>query len=263
MKKTKGKEVKKSVKKNNKKNYFEIIFVIVSVLMFLVLVFMIGWMKDPLYEAKDQAAIEFIKDYEEREGLKTLDPLTSFSEQTKIDSLAGPIDDGSDPALGKKDARVKIFYYLDFSCSFCSEQDKILKKIYDKFKDDVRIIWKAYPDSSFASSFSYQSAKAAYCAHRQGMFWDYGELLYDKKDPFETLRSDVFMDIARNLDMNIKSFERCFFSFETDEVMRKNMEEADALEIVAIPYIYINDKDFLGSLSEDELEIYINYEIEN
>lgn len=248
----------KKIKSN--KDRFEITFILVSILMFILLVSSIIWLKNSLYTAKDQVASSFVNDYQKNLMVENVDPFVT-NKGVSDNLRVKPTDNDKDPALGERNAKVKIFYFSDFSCPFCLEQEKVIKKVYDKFKEDVRIIWKDYPDLSSLQSFSYRAAKAGRCAHEQGKFWDYNILLYEQKDLFDSLKDQLFINLADNIKLNINSFTSCLAKPEINENILNNVYEAEDLGIVGIPYIYINDIDVLGDVGEKELESMIKTEL--
>ncbi len=238
-------------KKKKKKDYFDLIFISLSILAFFFFIFSLAWLKNTLYEVKDQVSMEFIEEYELGKIYRASDPLVS----SKISSVHfdKPIDSGKDPSLGPKDASVKIFYFSDFSCSFCLEQAIVFEEIYDEFNEDLRIIWKDYPDLRSLDSFSYQAARAARCAQEQSAFWEYKKLL---ENPYKG-----FLSLAEEINLNLEKFSSCLSSFKVDEYILNNVYEAEGLNIPGVPYIYINNKGFLGSFSEDDLREIIEIEL--
>ncbi len=255
------KKQKKVQNKTKRKDYFGIIFASVSVIMFFILIFSIYFLKNSLYEAKDQASLEFVNNYEKNLVSESEDPFVGIKGSSFDQNISSPQDTGLDPSLGATNAKVKIFYFSDFSCPFCFEQENIIKKVYDKFKNDVHIIWKDYPDVSSLSSFSFQASRAARCANEQDRFWDYNSLLYQQENSFANLKNELFLNLAKDLKLDLDRFSKCLIDSKIDNIILDNVSEAESLGLPGIPYIYINDRDFLGDLNEDELEDIINLEI--
>ncbi len=251
---------KNKVIKKQKKDYFEITFILISILLFLLLLVSIYWFRNSLFNAKDQVALDLLNNQGKNSMVSLEDPFVS-TKTYKLEE-AGPSIQLSDPVLGRPEAKIKIFYWSDFACSFCSEQENILKKVYDKFKEDVLIIRKDYPDTNSVESFSFQASRAARCANIQGKFWNYNELLYKNKDQFTESSSQLFIDLAQIIKLNLEDFRVCLQSNEVDQDILDNIEEAEDLGVVGIPYIYINDKDFLGDINEEELGALIESELE-
>lgn len=254
-------KIKKTItgKKNNDKK-FNIILISVSIVLFLALILLLAWLKVSLYSAKDEVATEVVNNYNNSSTVETGDPLVSEKNLVNKD-LSEPIDTGVDPSLGNKDAEVTIFYFSDYACSYCFEQKTIIKKIYDKFNQNVHIIWKDYPDLSSLETFSYQAAKAARCANNQGKFWDYNELLYQKQGSFSELKNQLFLNLADQVKLDMTAFNSCLTSVDINDDIIENVSEAESLGIVGIPYIYVNDQGVLGSVGEEELESMVETEL--
>ena len=71
------------------------------------------------------------------------------------------------------------------------------------------------------------------------------------------------MDLAQKFQLNIEEFKSCLNSSEVDQGIFENIEEAENLGIMSIPYIQVNDLDFIGQLDQEELETLVEMELEN
>lgn len=254
------KETKKKIVAKNKKDYFSVIFISVSITMFLILIFSLVWFKNSLFLAKDMVEIKMIKDNTTEKISPAADPFLNVKNQET--ELIKPIDNRFDPILGEDSAeKVKLFYFSDFNCSFCFEQEKIIKDVFEKYKEKMVVVWKDYPDLKDVNSFSYQAARAARCAQNQNNFWSYSDLLYKEKGRFSSLKNDLFLVLAGKAGLNLDNFLACMNDNNVDSLILNNVKEAEDLGILGIPYIYVNDKDFLGNLDEDELSEIIEMEI--
>lgn len=248
-------------KTKNKERRFNIIFVSVSLILFVLLIALLVWLKAALYLAKDEVAGEVLSDYQSSLGSQVDDPLIT-GQNPDLNSLKHPLDTGQDPVLGENQAPVTIFFFSDYACPYCFEQISVIKGIYDKFKQKVRIIWKDYPDLSLGfNAFSYRAAQAARCADEQGRFWDYNELLYQNQGSFSDLRDQLFLNLADQIKLNLTAFNVCLSSAEVQADILENVSEAQSLGIEGIPYIYVNDQNILGGLSQSELEVLVDAEL--
>jgi protein-disulfide isomerase len=262
--KTTKKIVKKEIAKNKEgikkqKDYFGLIFVSVSILMFLVLIFSLAWFKNSLFLAKDMVEIEKIKNISKISEAD--DPFLNMQNQ-KNENLTNPIISNLDPVLGENSSKkIKIFYFADFNCSFCFEQVQIIKNVFNKYQDKIAVTWKDYPDTKDKKGFSYQAARAARCAQEQNNFWAYSDLLYKEGERFSTLNNDLFLVLAGKAGLNLDSFLSCMNENNVDNLILNNIIEAENLGVLGIPYIYINDRDFLGNLDQDELEEIVENEL--
>ncbi|PKM91081.1 hypothetical protein CVU82_03425 [Candidatus Falkowbacteria bacterium HGW-Falkowbacteria-1] len=259
-----NKEIK--IKKSSprlKKDYFGVVFVLVSSLMFLVLIFSIAYFKNSLFSAKDMVELSLLRSEAVEKISPTNDPFVD-SKGVKEVSQSNPVDNNNDPFLGEKSSKkLKLFYFSDFDCSFCFEQEKIIKNIYEKYKDEIVVVWKDYPDLTNFDDFSYQAARAARCAQHQGSFWDYSDSLYKERDSFKSLKNELFLNLAEKANLNLKSFSDCMEGSSVDNLIFENVKEAENLGISGVPLLYVNNKDFIGSMSESELDQIVENELDS
>ena len=172
-------------------------------------------------------------------------------------SLRGPIISSNDPSRGPDEAIVNIVYFSDFACSFCRQQETILQQALEQYPDQVRVIWKDLPDTN-PTSQSYQAAKAGRCADQQNKFWSF----HDQLLSLETIQDrDIERAAAKSgLDMSI--FRQCLKQDKiTDMLIDNNLKEADALGISGTPYTYVNQRDFLGQITWQDLDNAIKAEL--
>lgn len=262
--KQEGKKIKpKKNPSKPKKDYFGVIFASVSSLMFLVLIFSLFYFKNSLFLAKDMVEINLLQSEVVEKISSTDDPFIDSKGAITV-TQDGPVDNNNDPFLGKKSPKkIKLFYFSDFDCSFCFEQEEIIKNIYEKYKDDVVVVWKSYPDLTNFDNFSYQAARASRCAQYQDGFWIYSDLLYRERDSFKSLKNDLFLNLAQKANLNLRRFSDCMEGKDVDSLIFENVKEAESLGISGVPFIYVNNKDFIGGINEDELDQIVGSEIES
>lgn len=184
------------------------------------------------------------------------DPLITKNPGLK-EMLAGPIISDNDPAQGDKFSPVNIVYFSDFECAFCHNQEQVLKKIVQDFPNQVRLIWKDYPNTDQAS-WSYQAAVSARCAQAQGKFWPYHDLLFELKGDDNQDKLDKAAGMAK---LDPVSFKLCLEKSGPKASVNDNIEEANALGINGVPFIYVNDKGLMGEVSYEELKAVVESEL--
>lgn len=185
------------------------------------------------------------------------DPFLTKASTAK-NTIKGPIISNYDPYIGSLDAPVKIIIYADFSCRYCMEQERVVRNILDKYDGRVRYIWKDYPEANI-ESISFKSSLAARCAQSQDRFWDFHEQLFSKS----IFSEEDILEIADSLGINNKDFKKCYEEKETLPLISSNIEEANALGIVGVPNVFINDKEFIGNVSEEDFSFVIDNELKN
>ncbi len=172
-------------------------------------------------------------------------------------ALRGPIISPNDPSRGAEQAVVDIVYFSDFACSFCRQQETIIKQALEQYPNQVRVIWKDLPEIN-PSSQSYQAAKAGRCAFQQNKFWPFHDQLLSLK----SLENRDLEQAASMSGLDVAAFRRCLNQDQTAETMvSNNLKEADALGVSGTPYTYVNQRDFLGQISWEDLQNAIEAEL--
>lgn len=238
----------------SKKNKFPVfLFVAASLAAFILTPF--------LYFTLNSSLANNSKNYELSQsflnaGFKQKDPLVTNMPDLK-DMLKGPIIGSTDSILGKKDARVSLVEFSDYTCEFCQKQELVLKKIAVLYGDKIKIVWKDYPDGK-PNSDSYKAAIAARCAGEQGNFWQYHDLLFANASD---LNSNKLIKLANDLNLNEAKFKECLLDKNILNIIKDNIAEANALQITGVPFIFVNDKEIMGEITLAELKQMIDLEL--
>jgi protein-disulfide isomerase len=82
----------------------------------------------------------------------------------------------SSPVDGPADAWVTIVEFSDFECPYCAAVQPALVSVLQEFGPDVRLVFKNFPLSMHAHARPV--AIAAECAHAQGRFWEFHDLVF-------------------------------------------------------------------------------------
>jgi predicted DsbA family dithiol-disulfide isomerase len=187
---------------------------------------------------------------------KTGDPFITKNPNLEA-VLKGPIMNEIDPSLGSAKAPVTITYFADYECHYCQQQELSLKKLLEKYRDKVRLVWKDYPESN-SDSKSYLAAVAGRCAEEQGKFWSYQDSIYDNENNFS---QDLAVSLAEKLGLRKSSFSDCLQDAEIYKLVKDNIIEARALDIKGVPFIFINNQEIMGETEMMDLEKIIESEL--
>lgn len=158
--------------------------------------------------------------------------------------------------LGNPNAPVAIIEFSDFQCPFCDKIRPILKKIQQKYPDDVKIIYKHYPLSIHTNAVA--AAEASECAADQGKFWAYSDHLYDRVEDWYRNRNknslrETFVGYAKELGIDEDRFASCFASGEKRAVVDRNRQEGRRLLVPGTPMLFVNGRQVVISNTEEEI----------
>jgi protein-disulfide isomerase len=186
------------------------------------------------------------------------DPLITMTPDF-TNQITSPVINSVDPSLGATSAKVNIVQFSRFNCSFCQQQENILRQALNKYGQDVKLIHKDYPEKDI-TAVSYQAAVASRCAAEQGKFWEYGAELYKYS---QKLSSSDLAQAANALQLDNSEFQSCLNSGKARQLVNDNLDEGDALEITGVPFVYVNQQKVTGEITIEELDRMVNDELKN
>ncbi|MEK7615119.1 MAG: thioredoxin domain-containing protein [Patescibacteria group bacterium] len=165
-------------------------------------------------------------------------------------TLSEPTVTFVNPTKGAKDAQITIVEFADFQCGACKDLQVTLDAVLKAYPDDVRIVWKDLPNDSIHKE-AIPAAIAAHCADRQGKFWEYHDMLFNRQTILSTGQYD---QIAQDLKLDMDRFAACTQAKDTLPIVQRDEEEGIALKIVATPVLYIGKQTIVGAASFLELQ---------
>lgn len=177
------------------------------------------------------------------------------------------VDIDDDPILGSKDAPVVIIEFSDYQCPFCrvfwEETLPLLKKNYiDTGK--VAFVYRDYPLSGHQAAQI--SAVAANCANEQGKYWEYHDKIFSEQAKLGkntiSYDKDDLAKWAKELGLNIPSFNLCFSSGKYDEEIKKDYAAGSVAGVTGTPGFFINGRPVKGALPYEFFESIIKEELD-
>ncbi|MFA5029179.1 MAG: DsbA family protein [Patescibacteria group bacterium] len=160
------------------------------------------------------------------------------------------------PILGNPNAPITIFEFSSFSCEYGAATQNVLKKIIEKYPDQVRLVWKDLPFSGVEDS--YLAHQAARCAGQQNKFWAYSDLLWQNQKNFSAKN---LLALAQKLNLNEKLFSDCLTDKNIEKLIEQDVQEADELLLTGTPHFYINSQELSGQASLADFENIIKIEL--
>jgi protein-disulfide isomerase len=148
--------------------------------------------------------------------------------------------------LGNPDARVTIVEFSDFQCPYCGkfalETFPQLKKEYiDTGK--ARFVFRDFPLMNI-HPFAQKAAEASECAHDQGKYWEYADLLFAHQD---ALSVNNLQQYASDLHLDTAAFATCLDSGAKAAEVQKDMNEGISYGVKGTPAFFINGEFISGA----------------
>lgn len=159
--------------------------------------------------------------------------------------VRGLTDD--DPFLGDPGAPVTVVEFGDFQCPFCgkfyrdAEQD-IVKNYVSTGK--VKFVFRDFPLVSIHEE-AQKSAEASMCAHEQGQFWKYHDLMFDRQGQLSLKNYKAW---AREIGLNPARFDQCLDSGKYAAEIQKDTEDGMRAGVNGTPATFVNGRLLSGAI---------------
>ncbi|NMG05854.1 thioredoxin domain-containing protein [Brasilonema sp. UFV-L1] len=155
---------------------------------------------------------------------------------------------GESPAIGSSESKVLLVEFSDFQCPYCAQAHETLKQFMAKHKNEVTLVYKHFPLTPIHSQ-AMPAATAAWAAQQQGKFWEYQDALFTHQ---KQLGESLYLDIAKNLNLNVEKFQRD--RLLADTAIEKDKQLAQSLGVSGTPFFVMNGKALSGALQLAEME---------
>ena len=172
------------------------------------------------------------------------------------------LDVSGDPAIGPPQAPIQIIEFSDFFCPACQRASKLNPIILASHRRDAVFIFKHYPlDTTCNSAIprmvhagACTVAAASECAHQQGKFWPFHDLLFEKGHAYNVAGLDA--DAGR-LGLDVPRFQACMSSGQGMEAVKRDIAEGIKWKIASTPTYFINGIMVPGGFNPSTFEEFV------
>jgi cyclophilin family peptidyl-prolyl cis-trans isomerase/protein-disulfide isomerase len=164
-----------------------------------------------------------------------------------------------DQSLGPADAYLTIVQYGDFQDAPCAEIARTLLLLRQRYPNDIRIVWRHFPQSE--NDKAYLAAQASEAAAAQGKFWEmHDQLLADQanwvKLPVEQFRAKLD-DYARLTGLgDLSAFDKALDAQTYAPLINRAVREAQIRGFRHAPVLLFQDEPYAGRIDEFALDSY-------
>ncbi len=157
---------------------------------------------------------------------------------------------GDSPVKGPKDAPVTIYEFSDFECPYCKKAHSNYESILEKYKGDVKVVFKNYPLPMHSNAK--KAAKAAMAAQEQGKFWEMYDLLFENQKKLG--QSELYTDLAEQIGLNVSKFKEDMKKDSYDERIQKEMSLGKKVGVKGTPGYFVGDQRMIGAQPASKFE---------
>ena len=152
---------------------------------------------------------------------------------------------------GPAEAKIVIVEFSDFECPACRVAQPPLRSLMKVYDGKVRLVFKHFPFTMHHSARP--AAIAAECAGRQGKFWPYHDLLYDRQEKWvEEKDNEALAAYAKELKLDEAAWQACRKDPAVDAAVSADSQDGKNAWVGATPTFFINGKRFVGGYNLSE-----------
>lgn len=152
------------------------------------------------------------------------------------------VDD--DPVMKTNaNAPVTIIEFAEFQCPFCG---RFARDTFPKIKTNyidtgkVKFVFRDF----VVHSTAHLAAEASECAHEQGKFWEYHDVLFNNQG---SLDSDSLKKYASDIGLDTAKFNSCLDSGKYKSEVDKDISDGRSYGVRGTPTFFINGEKLVGA----------------
>ena len=158
------------------------------------------------------------------------------------DTKVWPVNVGSAPAKGPKNAPITMVVFSDFQCPYCGRIEPTLAKLESEYPGKIRIAWKNYPLPFHQNAKP--AANAALAAGEQGKFWEMHDKLFANQQALDRPSLEKY---AQELGLNMSRFKAALDGNKYEEQIASDMKEGTAVDVNGTPATFVNGRKIGGA----------------
>lgn len=144
--------------------------------------------------------------------------------------------------------------FSDFQCPYCLKAQPVLKQLLAKYEGQIRLVYKNFSSPNQPSAR--KAAEAALCAHKQGKFWEYHDILFSFSfSQSRGLSVSRLKEAARSVDLDGPAFDACLDSKEMSNRVAQDRAKGISLGVRATPTFSFEGQLLRGVQPIEEFEI--------
>jgi protein-disulfide isomerase len=177
-----------------------------------------------------------------REGKTESQVIQFLQEQDAKKITRYRVEVGDAPIKGPDDAKVTIVEFTDFQCPFCAKVQPTLTKIFEKYPQDVKKVFKQHPLSFHKDAPL--AAEASLAAGAQGKFWEMKEVLFNNQ---KKLKEEQLIQYAQELGLDLEQFKSDLSTHKYKAQVERETQEAVKLGATGTPAFFVNGRYLSGA----------------
>lgn len=154
-------------------------------------------------------------------------------------------------ATGSAQPRATLVEFADFECPACGDTFPIVKQVTEKYKEDLRYVFRHFPLDQHKNAR--RAAEAAEAASAQGKFWEMHDSLFKNQ---ASLSPETINGLGIELKLDMEKFTKELTDGTYKDKVQKDIDDGVSLGVSSTPTFYLNGKKLnLFSFADLESEV--------
>ncbi len=145
---------------------------------------------------------------------------------------------GASPVKGPAGAKAVIVAFADFQCPFCAQSATLVDDVLREYPRDVKLVFKQLPLTQI-HPLAMHAAKASLAAHRQGKFWPFHDVLFEKS---RALEPENVKRYAEESGLDLERFDKDLSAPAIATQIDDDMRLARAAGVRGTPALFVNGR---------------------
>lgn len=185
---------------------------------------------------------QVVREYIERNGGELKEAIKRHEAQEQLARATEAVR-SHNPTYGPDDAAVTIIEFSEFECPYCRRVQPTMKELRKRYGNRVQFVFKHLPLEQIHPN-ARPAAQASYAAHKQGKFWEFSEILWDRQ---EFLGERLFKEAAEEVGLDMEQFEEDRKNPATRTYVTLDMTDAKMVGARGTPFFLINGQPLSGA----------------
>ncbi len=153
------------------------------------------------------------------------------------------------PSMGPASASVVIVVFSDFECPHCARFAATLRRLHRNYGDALRVEYRNYPLPMHKNAEL--ASRLGVCAEKQGKFWSFHDLCFEKQDELSPM---TLPEIADDAGLDVRAAMACAETDEVRQIVAADIAAGEKLGIEGTPAFVLNGELTVGAVLYDEIE---------
>lgn len=167
-----------------------------------------------------------------------------------------------DPTLGAANPSIRVVEFSDFRCPSCQRAWQLNPVLLAGHRQIMSLTFKHYPlDTDCNAKIprqvhpgACQLAAASECAHEQGKFWEFHDLIFKDGPKYEL--ANLERD-AQQVGLNLTAYRECVAGGRGLEAVKRDIEEAARIGVSSTPTYVINGVVTVGAMPPAQFDEFL------